>query len=58
MVFTSYGVYIICNIPAAPAYGVYISQLIRYARATNENDFVSNENNFLTSGEEITSPKS
>ena len=23
----------ICNIPAAPAYGVYISQLIRYSRA-------------------------
>jgi hypothetical protein len=23
------------NIPASPAYGVYISQLIRYARARN-----------------------
>jgi hypothetical protein len=29
------------NIPAAPAYGVYISQLIRYARASsNFSDFV------------------
>ena len=25
--------FICCNIPAAPAYGVYISQLIRYSRA-------------------------
>jgi hypothetical protein len=29
------------NIPASPAYGVYISQLIRYARAS------SNYSNFL-----------
>ena len=29
------------NIPASPAYGVYISQLIRYARAsTNYSDFL------------------
>jgi hypothetical protein len=28
------------NIPASPAYGVYISQLIRYARASsNYSDF-------------------
>jgi hypothetical protein len=25
--------FICCNIPAAPAYGVYISQMIRYSRA-------------------------
>jgi hypothetical protein len=30
------------NIPASPAYGVYISQLIRYARASsNDSDFVT-----------------
>ena len=29
------------NIPASPAYGVYISQLIRYARASsNYSDFL------------------
>jgi hypothetical protein len=29
------------NIPASPAYGVYISQLIRYARASNSySDFL------------------
>ena len=29
------------NIPASPAYGVYISQLIRYARASNNySDFL------------------
>jgi hypothetical protein len=31
----------ICNIPAAPAYGVYISQLIRYSRACGSyQDFI------------------
>ena len=31
------------NIPASPAYGVYISQLIRYARASsNYSDFLRN----------------
>jgi hypothetical protein len=30
-----------CNIPASPAYGVYISQLIRYASASsNYSDFL------------------
>jgi hypothetical protein len=34
--FTSFS-----NIPASPAYGVYISQLIRYARASsNYSDFL------------------
>ena len=28
------------NIPAAPAYGVYVSQLIRYSRASKYADFV------------------
>jgi hypothetical protein len=34
--------YMICsNIPASPAYGVYISQLIRYTRASsNYSDFL------------------
>jgi hypothetical protein len=32
------------NIPASPAYGVYISQLIRYARASsNYSDYISME---------------
>jgi hypothetical protein len=32
---------LICNIPAAPAYGVYISQLIRYSRACGSyQDFI------------------
>ena len=26
--------FLCCNIPAAPAYGVYVSQLIRYSRAS------------------------
>ena len=31
----------ICNIPSAPAYGVYVSQLIRYARTcSNYQDFM------------------
>ena len=34
------------NIPASPAYGVYISQLIRYARAS------SNYSHFLSSSSE------
>jgi hypothetical protein len=35
-------IYLLCsNIPASPAYGVYISQLIRYARASsNYSDFL------------------
>ena len=33
------------NIPASPAYGVYISQLIRYARASsNYSDFLKRHN--------------
>jgi hypothetical protein len=33
------------NIPASPAYGVYISQLIRYARASsNYSDFLKRKN--------------
>jgi hypothetical protein len=35
------------NIPASPAYGVYISQLIRYARAS------SNYSDFLPALEDI-----
>jgi hypothetical protein len=32
------------NIPASPAYGVYISQLIRYARASsNYSDFLKRQ---------------
>jgi hypothetical protein len=30
--------YLCSNIPASPAYGVYISQLIRYARACSKYD--------------------
>ena len=33
--------YLSCNIPSAPAYGVYVSQLIRYPRAcSNYQDFM------------------
>ena len=33
--------FLISNIPSAPAYGVYVSQLIRYARAcSNYQDFM------------------
>jgi hypothetical protein len=35
------------NIPASPAYGVYISQLIRYARAS------SNYSDFLKHGSKV-----
>ena len=36
------------NIPSAPAYGVYVSQLIRYARAC------SNYQDFMERGKELT----
>ena len=54
------------NIPASPAYGVYISQLIRYARASsNYSDFLKRRlylgNRLLDQGYEqirlIRSPK-
>jgi hypothetical protein len=36
------------NIPASPAYGVYISQLIRYGRASsNYSDFLKRKNIFV-----------
>jgi hypothetical protein len=35
------GLFFLYNIPASPAYGVYISQLIRYAKASsNYSDFL------------------
>ena len=37
-----------CNIPSAPAYGVYVSQLISYARAC------SNYQDFMERGELLT----
>ena len=37
------------NIPSAPAYGVYVSQLIRYARAcSNYQDFIERRKVFTT----------
>ena len=41
--------YLCSNIPTSPAYGVYISQLIRYARAcTNYSDFLERHKNLRT----------
>jgi len=41
--------YLCSNIPTSPAYGVYISQLIRYARAcTNYSDFIERHKNLRT----------
>ena len=41
--------YLCSNIPVSPAYGVYISQLIRYARACSEYDQFINRGKLLTS---------
>ena len=51
------------NIPASPAYGVYISQLIRYARASsNYSDFLKRhlhlKNRLLDQGYKRNSPYS
>ena len=40
--------YLCSNIPASPAYGVYISQLIRYARACSTYDQFLVRGNLLT----------
>ena len=41
--------YLCSNIPSSPAYGVYVSQLIRYARAcTNYSDFLERHKNLRT----------
>ena len=37
------------NVPRSPFYGVYISQLIRFARVCSNVDDLSNRNKFLTS---------
>ena len=36
------------DIPRSPSYGVYISQLIRFARVCSNNDNLNNRNLFLT----------
>jgi hypothetical protein len=40
--------YLCSNIPASPAYGVYISQLIRYARACSTSDQFLVQGNLFT----------
>ena len=36
------------DVPRRPSYGVYISQLIRFARASSHVDDFNNRNRFLT----------
>ena len=36
------------DVPRRPSYGVYISQLIRFARATSHVNYFNNRNKFLT----------
>ena len=36
------------DVPRRPSYGVYISQLIRFARASSHVDYFNNRNRFLT----------
>ena len=36
------------DIPRSPSYGVYISQLIRFARVSSHVDDFNNRNNFVT----------
>ena len=40
--------YLCSNIPSSPAYGVYVSQLIRYARACSAYDQLLNRGKLLT----------
>ena len=40
--------YLCSNIPSSPAYGVYVSQLIRYARACSAYDQFLNRGKLLT----------
>ena len=37
------------DVPPSPSYGVYISQLIRFARVCPHDDYFNNRNTFLTS---------
>ena len=37
------------DVPRSPSYGVYISQLIRFARACSHADDFNNRNKFMTS---------
>jgi hypothetical protein len=47
------------NIPASPAYGVYLSQLIRYARASNNySDFLHNLISNETLNDVMSKPRS
>ena len=41
--------YLCSNIPLSPAYGVYVSQLIRYARACSAYEQFANRGRLLTS---------
>jgi hypothetical protein len=42
-------IFLCSNIPLSPAYGVYISQLIQYARACFAYEEIQNEENYLQS---------
>ena len=40
--------FLYCDVPRRPSYGVYISQLIRFARASSHVTDFNNRNKFLT----------